>query len=575
MTAGIHYEVFLKKHKKSGWALQGAIDDRDKAIREAKALLKEHPAGSVRVSKEKFNDEDRTYRSSTIFEEGAEKFGAEKEKKSETSLPCMAPDDLSKPSARDTIRRALSGWLERMKIVPMELLHRPDLAEKLEASGTELQHAVQKVAVASAKDSDASVHAYVKQLNELVKRALTRLYQDGRNNKLPGHKAKTPFHKIAEEIHRTDARGYMIRAAMADQLKDIKSYEDKIDALLDWSENLPSDEAAAEFAIVEVDAFLSEVISFEPGMAAMLGQTKDIGQAVERLVCLYDGDPGAGVLDYSTRAAKRLAARLGENALPECKAVICRTLLKELEKPRRLRPSSMREEVRLSRELAQKLVMTADGRLPADTLMKIFSARSARLLQPENIEELLKSAQDADQELAALIHLAENLVGDQNRCKLAGYIRSVLGSSKTESHYIRGPGRPLERLASIANHQRRAIACDFPEEDAASLARAFDALGLKIVSETKILNAIDGGPQSALDKAAALLKLCSAGALPLGDCLADAQARALRHLKSDRGLAEAKTDEAKAKLKSIRSLLQTVSGMKAPGQAKPQAGQAA
>ena len=35
----------------------------------------------------------------------------------------------------------------RQGIPAYELLHRPDLAEKLEASGVELQHAIQKVAV--------------------------------------------------------------------------------------------------------------------------------------------------------------------------------------------------------------------------------------------------------------------------------------------------------------------------------------------------------------------------------------------------------------------------------------------
>lgn len=151
----------------------------------------------------------------------------EEEKTGDGSLPCLTPDDLSNAAARDTIRRVLDNWLERQQVTPMELLHRPDLVEMLETGGTEMQHAVQKVAVASAKEGDSSVHAYVKQLNELVGKALTRVYQDGRAGKLPKFPASKSFKDVVSEIY-AQPSAYRLRAAMSDRLGEARSYSDKI-----------------------------------------------------------------------------------------------------------------------------------------------------------------------------------------------------------------------------------------------------------------------------------------------------------------------------------------------------------
>lgn len=565
MSDKIHYEVFLKKSLKSGWALYEARNDRDNAIKLAHDLLAKNPGCSVRATKEYFCDEHRTFRSVPIFEAGAEQFQDIKEKTGEAELPCRTVEDLSKPHARENIKRVLNGWLERTQALPMELLHRADLVETLEASDTELQHAVQKFAIARAQNSDASVHGYVKQLNELTQKALTRVYQDARNGKLPEYPKKKSFEDVATEIHERESRAYKLRAAMADRLKHEKKFSGKLDVLMEMSDQLPAEGEIRDFAMAEVDSYLAEVISFDAGREALLGSCKDLGEVMERLVCLYDGDKGADVLGMAPSVARRLAEKIATGELDACRSIIAENLLTELERPKRLRPSSVREEVRLARELAQKLVMEAGGAgLPLDALNKAFQSRSARLLTPETIDELLRHSRDCDEELDRLLALEENLVGEDNKRKLGGYVRSVLGQHQTESHYVRGPGRPLERLAALTAHQAKVLSGSYPKPDKQELAACFDALGMKVIDETKILNAVDGGDRPALDKAMGLLKLATAGALPIGECSGDAQARALRHLKSQMGLSEARSDpEAKGKLRVIQSMLAQVQRQRA------------
>jgi hypothetical protein len=556
MSEKIHFEVFLKKNQKAGWALFEARNERDDAIKLAHSVLRKNPGGSVRVTKERFCDSARTFRSVPVWESGEEQFKAEKDKPVEATLPCLTIDDLSKPHARESIKRALSSWLERHTALPLELLHRAELVEKLEASDTDMQHGIQKFAIARAQGSDASVHGYIKQLNDLIQQAVGRVYQDARSGKLPTYGKKDKFTEIAAKVQNRDNAAYLLRAAMADRLKSEKSFGDKLDALLEMAEELGEGELR-EFGLAEIDNFISEVISFESGRDALVGACDDLGQMLERLICLYDGDHGAGTLNLAPGTARRLARKISEDGFDATRSVIADGLLTGLEKRQRLRPSSVRDEVRLAREFAQKLVMEAGGAgLPLDALNAAFTARSARLLSADTIDEFLRHSRDCDEELERLLSLEENLVGEENKRKLAGYVRGLVGQHQTESHYIRGEGRPLERLAALTNHQARVLRGKYPDAEKAELAEAFDALGMKVIDESKILNAVEAGDRPALDKATGLLKLATAGALPIGDCSADAQARALRQLKSEMGLSEAQNDpSAKGKLRQIQTML--------------------
>jgi len=556
MSGAIHYEVFFKKNRKSGWALVEAQDSRDAALKLAQGLLARSKDGSARVSKEVYDEDRRTFRSVAVFQGGAEAYDGGSDREEEAKLPCLTPDDLSKPHARHTIKRVLTGWLERMHALPMELLHRADLVENLEASGTELQHAVQKVAVASAREQDANVQTFVKQLNELVQKALGRVYKDARDAKLPEYPKQAKFDDIATGIFKGDKRAYTLRAAMADRLRHERKYGDKLEALLDMADNLPAAEDARNFALTEVDSYVAEVISFDAGRAALLGECKDLGETVERLTCLFDGDGKADALRLAPKAARRLAEWTHSREFDGCRAVIAQSLLKELERPARLRPSSVREEVRLARDLASRLVISSDSLLPADGLIKTFAARSARLLQPEIIDELVKNAADIDEEVSRLLLLEENLVGEANKSKLAGYVRATIGSAQADGFYVRGGGQPLERLSRLTSHQARVLKGSYPKEAKLELAGNFDALGVKIIDHSKILNMVESGDRPALDKAAALLRLATGGALPIGRCSTDAQARALRQIKSAAGVSEAQNEDGRTKLKAIHGLLQ-------------------
>ncbi|WBQ12500.1 hypothetical protein L2D00_11660 [Hyphomonadaceae bacterium BL14] len=549
----IHFEVFVKKHRKASWSMVEALSSREAALKLAQKLKDSLPDGSVRVVREVWNAQEGAFRGGPIFEAGPERFANDKNAEADASLPCVTPSDFFGAAARDTIRRVLSGWLERRQICPLELLSRPDLIEDLDGSETDLQHAVQKVAIARAQSTGAPVQAFMKQLNALIERAATEARREAASAKaLP--EART-FAELTEKILDEGGPERRMRRAIAERLADAPDLKTKTARILDMLDSLPAKPEARSFALAQADAFLAEFLTFDPAMNAITGHGDDTGVILERLTSLYEGRADHADLAGAPPAAHRMAARFAAGDLPDSRGEIASRILAHLRSPKRLRPRSVMAEVELSRQLAQRLIRVSGPDLHPTALVEAFTARSGRLLSPEAVSEALAGADGVPALLERLFAMEDNIVGEANKKKLAGYMRARLTTTETQAWFVRGPGQPLERLSCLTRLQARALKGAFPAADKAELADAFDALGLQTLDETKILARIEALNQAALDRAIALLKLASSGVLPVGRCRQDAQARAMRLLASQMGRQESAQPDAGDKLSAIKSLL--------------------
>lgn len=553
----IHFEVFIKKHKKASWTLVEATEDRQTALDLAHKLQARHAKGSVRVKREQWISEESAFVGGTILETGAERFVEPEVKTGEASLPCLTPEDLAGSAARDTVRRVLSGWLERKQVAPLELLHRPELIEELDGSDTDLQHAVQKVAIARAQNSDASVHAFVRIINDLVEKGVAQARKAAKKRKRDT--SSDGFARIVEKIHADGAPERRLRTAIADKLADHRDFTAKASALLDLCQELPASAEARAFALAEVDNFLAEMLSFDGAARGLMGKTDDLGDEVLRLTAIYEGSPSGPDLLDAPEIARRLAERFASQALPVSHIEIAKRILSALRGPKRFRPDSVMAEVELARKLAQRLIAASGPNLHPDSLVEAFTHRSSKLLAPAAIEEALANSKDPSEQIERLYKMEDNLVGEQNKTKLAGYIRAQLKAPKSESFFIRGEGSPFERLARLAALQERAAQGAFPEKDKQELVDAFDRVGLAVLDETKVLNRLGASDQAPLDRARALLKLAARGILPTGQCLNDAKARAMRILSDEMGQSAASLPENRSTVLEIQTLMQALS----------------
>ena len=548
----VHFEVFLKKHQKADWALVEAIDGRQDAIQRAQTLLAQNPRGSVRVSREAFDPESRTFSSATIFESGAEKYRRETPKTAKAELPCLTPDDLYKPAARETVRRALSGWLERREVTPLELLHRVDLVEELDGSENDLQHAVQKIAVARASGSDAPVHDYVKLLNALVEKGIEKARKGARAKT---RDKTTGFAELTTKILSEGGPEKRLRSAIAERLSGASSIGEKAGMLLDLHDDLPADPEAAAFAAAQTDAFLAEALTYDHAMRHVFGQARDLGDEVERMTTVYEARPSAQGMRVLPETGRRLVEKFSRKALPDSRSAVAQRILAALSKPKRFRPDSVVEEIKLARQLAQRLIAQSGTNFHPDSLVEVFTLRSARLLSPETMEEAIADAGDPAEQLDRLLSMEDNIVGEANKTKLAGYVRSRLKAQPTERWFVSGPGKPMERLGRLSALQARAMKGGYAAADKAEMAHDFDALGLAVLDETKIFDRVAKSDRPGLDRATALLTLAAQGLVPAGRCTEDAKARAMRLVASEMGRSEAGATGAKPKLAEIQMLM--------------------
>jgi hypothetical protein len=563
MSSDIHYEVFVKANAKGSWRLVEARDAKKDALALADTLLKKTPDASVRVSKEKWDDATNTFRSYTVFETG-EKFAEDRRADREGELPCLSPADLCNTHARETIGRALKDWLRRQLATPLELLHRVDLVEKLEASGTEFQHAVQKVAIASASSQKANVQSFVKQINELVQRAVAALYAAHRAEAFPELK-KGGLAAAVEALAVGPNKDFRLRGAIAGRLKDAADWRAKLSLAVELAEEAGEIEGApGGWALDLVGEFIVDLLEDEAARAGLLEGATDLGDELDAFTDMLRAPDRARLTD----AGKRLGRAFGEGHFIDAQRAIARYVLAKLGSPGWLKPGRIREEIDLNRSIADRLILTVGRLLSQEELVETFVYRSGRLLDGDAIVSLLEGARDPGDELFRLIELEDNIVGDANKAKLAGQIRARLSGFPADNHFLKGENTPTRRLAELAALRAAVDAAAFAKDDALDIGDRLDRFAIELELRLKLFDQVSararavGGP---LHAAAALLQLAEKGLIPRGRLAGQARARAAALLASPDGQAAATSGDP-CQTELARELVATLSGGSVEGE---------
>ena len=210
----VHFEFYARRRHGASWTLELACEDRTRALESAEEMLAEGRAVSVKVTKETLDDETLEFQTVTILKKGDPEKGKAKPVRDDLEPLCVSPQDLYTGHARERITRLLDGWLARNRVTAFELLHRPDLIEKLEATGMELQHAVQKVAIPEAQARGKTVHEIIRTFQQLVQSAIDRVLKDGRKSVFANFEAES-FAHAAERLVGDPERHYRLGGGVA------------------------------------------------------------------------------------------------------------------------------------------------------------------------------------------------------------------------------------------------------------------------------------------------------------------------------------------------------------------------
>lgn len=533
----VHYELFVRRQPTSDWKLELATEDRGRALKTAEEAMAEGRVAAVRVTKETLDEETREFRSVTILTKGAVEKVKPRRVREDAGPLCVSPSDLYTIHARDRIGRLLEGWLARQKATPFELLHRPDLVEKLEASGTELQHAIQKIAIPEAQDRGVGVHEIIRSFQQLAERAIERLIRDHRKGALPNID-KEGFTAAAERLATAPERSYLLGAGVAAAISRARTWDEKVGLLLDLADAAPETPAARAAALQVIEQPLAEILGSRAGLAELLGADLDLGgqlAAMTRLVgadaveMLIGVEPSvARVMPPLKGPAARLANWLGGPHFESCRVAIAQRVLRELNGPRRLKPGAAEAEIELLRALAMALTAAGGRILSLDDIHSAFSARSKMLVASDFVESAIGSERGAREEIEVLIRLAENVTGAANKRQAARYLAASLSALRFEKEMRSGPDTPTAKLANLAALQRSIARVGLTAEDLAPLSARIGEVGGMVEADSKLVALVVKASAPLLHRLTLLLRMAVGEAAPRGPASDRARTEALR-----------------------------------------------
>lgn len=556
----IHFEVFARRNQNANLVLEMATEDRARAMAYAEELL-ESGSVAVRVTKEVLDGDSGEYKSVTILAKGMASAKKSKLAVEDAGPPCVAPSDLYTVHARQRIVRLLETWLGRNKATPFELLHRPDLAERLEASGTDLQHAVQKIAIPEAQARGVSVHEVIRSFNGLIERTIERLIKDGRNKTFANFKTE-PFAVACARLLEDPEAGYKLGGGVAGYIADATTWRDKIDRLLDLADEAPADPRPRALAFEVLEQPLGEILGGRQGMSELLGPELDLGGSLGALTRLAAGqmvdvigamDPTVNrVLPPLDGAAKRLSRWMEGAYFQAVRLAIGKRIIAEIKSARRLRPGDTNEEIVILRALAMALTASQGKMLSGDDIRDAFIERSAMLVSAEFVTAVVGETETAEQEVRALLKVAENVTGATNKSQAAQWMVGAVTALRFERELRNNREPPMNRLMVLAELQRAIARVDLPEADKIMLIKRLGDMGGLIEADAQMIVSLGRSALPPIQRLNVLLKMAVGETAPAGPAAQRAREAALRLGKSPEIRADlAKSPELLEKLRPL------------------------
>ena len=537
----VHYELFVRRKVGAQWTLEIATENRTHALQVAEDVLVQNRAIAVRVSKETLDPATGEYKSIAIFTKGMVDGGKPKKEIEERDPLCVQPADLYTSHARDRIGRLLEGFLVRHKATPFELLHRPDLVEKLEASGTDLQHALQKIAIPEAEARGQTVHEVIRHFQGLVERTIANLNKAFKKGALPDLD-KEGFARAAERLVADPDRAFLLGAGVAASIAPAVSWSAKIARLQDLADAAPDEPRARVAALAAIEQPLAEIIGSRVGMADLLDTTnEDLGVTLAAMTRLTGGVAVEALIkiEASVRnvmpelsgTAKRLGDWLSGDNFPSVRKAIAQRVLTELNGVRRLKPNDAEAEIEFLRALAMSLTAAAGRILQAEDIQGAFTARSKTLLNGDFIEALLGRDRSAHEEIKMLIRLAENVMGAVNKRNTARWLNANISAMRFEKEMRAGPDSPVAKLSNLAGLQRQLVRSGLVREDFEPLCAKLGEIGALIEADSRLLTMLVRAPAPLPHRLQLLAKLALGEAGPTGPVAEKARNEALKLAK--------------------------------------------
>jgi hypothetical protein len=512
MPKQIHYEVFVRRGTSPSWALIDANERRDEALELARDKMAGGFVSGVKVVKETYDDSSGDYISLVIFEEGARKIKTRKEEEDAPPiLPCLTPDDLYSVHSRQTLTRLFSETLARWKQTVTEMIHRADSLEKLEATGTLFQHAVQKIAIAQGNSTGVPIAQVIRSVNELADRAIQRVYREEKSGKIMVCKTAAELAVFAETRQGAPDAVFIIGTAFAKYLAPAPSWSTKLSLVLAVIASPPAEGKGRTILLGLCDAVVGEILGGSAALQELIGPMPDLGSALIAMSELYLGR----VSSDQNSVLGQLSSFFGKDKLLDARTALGRRVLAELKTHKKL-AETVEVEMRHLRAITSRLVLGPPRLVPHQDIVSAITIRSRRLVQPEIIGEYLApAASNLIERAMRLLALEENIIGAENKRRIWDFLKPILTSAPFEATLLDPKQPPFDRLARAATLQSRVLKSGLTDGFKAEASALIDQATVRILEPGRIA-ALLSQPERAPTMMVTLYQALISDAVPQG-----------------------------------------------------------
>lgn len=518
-----HYELHGQTNNR--WTMLEVFDNKDKAALQAEQIFRSGLYRSIRLLRERYDDDLGTFDSHEILFLGQRSKPSKYDHEDQTVF-CNSVTDLYSRSSRRTMARLFAPILDAMEITPAEILHNPDLYARLQGSGTHLMNAVQRLAIAQVKQTREPVAERIRGIYNLIDEAIIHVRQTKQAG-LP-RLDKGRFSAFLDQFSPGKERPYQLAIVIAEDLGALDGTLAKLERLIsmmrfdhpDWARGV-------------LDLFLSEQLLHRRLVRTVL-PADSLVLLLEKILTLSEGQLDHGESPLITT----LNAFLKAGLLPATRAILVGHIRHELATKTRIADNDLSKEFTALARLNTIMGDYLDTETPDQPLADHLASRMARMLNPQTLGDyLIKGRNPADQ-LQRLIVLEKHCIGAANRRTLVNYMLPLLMDGANESFWMdpRGAGysghmRLLTRL------QSRLLHSELQDLHKDRLCGRLDELCTALLTKSKILDRLDRSDAPVFDKGCRILKMLVDNHFTKGQCEATARTHIQRYLSDPAFLA--------------------------------------
>jgi hypothetical protein len=508
-STNVHYEVLGQRG--TAWTIIAVIDDQEKALAKAKEAQPSYRA--VKVMRERFDKTSNTYRSGQIFFAGTE---TKQSKFDHDDMPsvCWKVEDFYSYEGRRAINRLLRKELTEWGLTATELIHSPDMVQKIQDNGTSVQRAVQQTAIVQIRETGQGVQERIKQIYELIEKGSVILRRDAPDfPEIQGDR----IDGVTDAISDKESRSYLLHGALAKYLSNSRNFNDKLTRVLGL---VRADHPAWVHEVA--DNFVAELLSTGKVLPVLVGKRESLKEEMRAAAELSCGQASQDDRRF-TPDARMVNRLIAAGKMPKTQQALTRFLCESMNGSRRLVEGTLLEESAAVSDLATSLKRPGGVWIGEIAMVEAIGKRCARWLHPEAISDLLVGAKDPEQKFERLMALSRNVFGNSNKRKLGEFLLPIISSPQGEVFLTLEGGTVTAKLKRLRQMQDQVLQCGLQEMHSKKIAEKLDDLACRVVRNAQLIERMTQGAGSPVEKCFSLLRMTVEGYFTRGK--ADMMAR--------------------------------------------------